>query len=198
VLASLALCLVAALLWIGVDPVISRFELVPDELRLDDDGRAAVWRDSLGAVRDFWLTGSGLSSFQYVFPIYRSFGGRRFYSWAHNDYLQVSIELGVPGLLMMALIIMWIVRRAWVVRRRLSPGTGWVHLHAGYCAGALAVGLHSFTDFGLRLPANALLLSIILGVITGMTPERRRRSGGDKTARKKKLRRSPAVSVSPS
>ena len=190
VLAGLALCLVTVTLWIGVDPVVSRFELVPQELRMDATGRTTVWRDSLGAVEDFWLTGSGLSSFQYVYPIYRSFGGRRFYSWAHNDYLQIAIELGLTGLILTGFIVARIVRRAYHVRIRLSAQPGWARLHAGYCTGAIAVGLHSFTDFGLHLPANALLFSIIIGVVTGLSPDRTSRRGKKKT-RKKKLRRSP-------
>ena len=189
VLAGLLLCLVATALWIGIDPVVSRFELVPQELRTDETGRATVWRDSLGAVEDFWLTGSGLSSFQYVYPMYRSFGGRRFYSWAHNDYLQIAVELGLTGLILTGFIVAWIMRRAYRVRIRLSDQPGWGRLHAGYCTGAIAVGLHSFTDFGLHLPANALLFAIIIGVVTGLSPDRTSRRR--KKTRKKKLRRSP-------
>jgi hypothetical protein len=63
-------------------------------------------------------------------------------------------------------------------------------LHAGYCTGAIAVGLHSFTDFGLHLPANALLFAIIIGVVTGLSPDSTSRRRKKKT-RKKKLRRFP-------
>jgi O-antigen ligase len=181
--------LLAAALWIGIGPVVSRFEVIPDELS-GENGRTTVWRDSLGALSDFWLTGSGASSFQYVYPMYRSFGGRRFYSWAHNDYLQVGIELGLPGLALAAALAFSIARRARNVRRELfEAGSSLSQLHAGYCAAALAVALHSFTDFGLHLPANAALFAVILAAVTGMAPSASTRNPrGDKRAL---LRRTP-------
>jgi putative inorganic carbon (hco3(-)) transporter len=185
--------LLAAALWIGVGPLVSRFEVIPDELA-GETGRTTVWRDSLGAVGDFWLTGSGTSSFQYVYPMYRSFGGRRFYSWAHNDYLQVAIELGLPGLALAAALSFSIARRARSVRRELvAAGSSLSELHAGYCAAALAVALHSFTDFGLHLPANAALFAVILAVVTGMTPSASRMR---KTEEKRvRLRRAPPAAA---
>lgn len=182
----------AAILWIGVDPIVSRFQLMPEELAAES-GRAQVWKDSLPAIADFWLTGSGLDSFQYVYPMYRSFGGRRFYSWAHNDYLQLTIELGLTGLALALILIVLLFRRAAKRRREHGQSATFRHLHAGYCAAAVAMGLHSFTDFGLHLPANAALLAAILAVAIGLAPVRRRRN---KTAMKessprKTLRRSP-------
>jgi O-antigen ligase len=167
-----ASALAAVALWIGIDPIVSRFELIPDEVA-GEAGRSTVWRDSAGALQDFWLTGSGLSSFQHVYPIYRSFGGRRFFSWAHNDYLQIGIELGLPGLLLTLAAIFWVARRARRTRAALvESGSSFPVLHAGFCAGALAVALHSFTDFGLHLPANAALFAVVLAVVVGMSPPR--------------------------
>jgi O-antigen ligase len=186
---ALGTVLLAVALWIGIGPVMSRFGLVPDDLA-QESGRAAVWRDSLPALSDYWLTGSGLSSFQYVYPAYRSFGGRRFYSWAHNDYLQLGIELGLPGLLLATAFIVWAIRRARRARRELADrASPLATLHAGYCAGAIAVALHSFFDFGLRLPANAALFAILLAVTTGIAPSRTPRRSPEESRRK--LRRAP-------
>jgi O-antigen ligase len=162
--------LLAVALWIGIGPVVARFEVIDDELSAES-GRTTVWRDSLPALRDFWLTGSGASSFQYVYPMYRSFGGRRFYSWAHNDYLQLGIEQGLPGLALVAALLFTLWRRARRVRRDLlEAGSSLAFLQAGYCAAAVAVALHSFTDFGLHLPANAALFAVMVATATGMAP----------------------------
>lgn len=183
--------LASVALWIGVGPVISRFQLIPEEISAEE-GRTTVWRDSVGAVEDFWLTGSGLRSFQYVYPLYRSFGGRRFFSWAHNDYLQLGVELGLPGLLLVIGFVVWAFRRAREVRRRLvESGSSLRALHAGYGSAAVAVALHSFTDFGLHLPANAALFAVVVGVATGMTPSPSRPSKEPRPGKKRSLRRAP-------
>lgn len=174
-LAALALAVVGMAAWIGLDPVVHRFKLLPDEWEAEQH-RLEVWSDSLEALPDFALTGSGLSTYRYVFPIYRSFGGRRFYSWAHNDYLQLLIELGVPGLLLLLWIMFAVWRRSAGVRSTLQDDPALLHLHAGYLTAAAAIALHSFTDFSLHLPANAALLSVIVGVAVGLEPSERRRA----------------------
>ena len=168
-LVALALGLVGMAAWIGLDPIVHRFQLLPDEWEAEQN-RVALWSNSLEAVPDFALTGSGLSTYRYVFPIYRNFGGRRFYSWAHNDYLQLVIELGVPGLLLLFWIMAVVWHRSARVRKDLHDDPALLHLHAGYLVALAAIALHSFTDFSLHLPANAALLSVIMGVAVGMEP----------------------------
>jgi O-antigen ligase len=168
-LVVIALAVVAVAAWIGLDPVVYRFKLLPDEWETER-GRTLVWEDSVNAIPDFAVMGSGLSSYRYVFPIYRSFGGTIAYSWAHNDYLQLLIELGVPGFLLLLWVMVSVTYRSWRVRQTLESRPALMHVHAGYLAAVVALALHSFTDFGLHLAANAALLSVILGVSVGVEP----------------------------
>lgn len=164
---ALALATLAFAFWIGIGPLLTRFEMLPEHWDAEN-GRVQVWVDSLAAVKDYWLTGSGLSSFRYVYPVYRSYGGTLFYSWAHNDYLQALVELGVPGLVLISWIMGALYQGARRVRRELLEDPPLLHLHAGYAAAAIAIAFHSFTDFGLHMAANAALLCVILGVVVGL------------------------------
>jgi len=166
-LIAIALAVVGVCAWIGLDPVVHRFKLLPNEWE-QERGRTLVWSDSLNAIPDYALTGSGLSTYRYVFPRYRSFGGTIAYSWAHNDYLQVLIELGIPGSLLVLWVMATVLRRSQRVRRALAVEPVLLHLHAGYLAACVALALHSFTDFSLHLAANAALLSVIVGVAVGL------------------------------
>lgn len=165
----LALIVLGSAVFLGLEPVMERYQLVTEELRAER-GRWQVWKDSMGAVRDFWATGSGLATFSKVFPIHRTFGGTTLYSWAHNDYLQLLIELGLPGALLLVWVALGAVRAAKRVHQDALANPPIAALHAGYGAGLLAIALHSATDFGLHLPANAALASILLGVTLGMKP----------------------------
>ena len=166
-LVAIALAVVGVCAWIGLDPVVHRFKLLPNEWE-QERGRTLVWSDSLDAIPDYAVTGSGLSTYRYVFPRYRSFGGTVAYSWAHNDYLQVLIELGIPGFLLVLWVMAAVLRRSQRVRRALAVEPVLLHLHAGYLAACVALALHSFTDFSLHLAANAALLSVIVGVAVGL------------------------------
>jgi O-antigen ligase len=156
-------------IWIGIEPLVGRFADLDEQWKREGT-RVQVWRDSLPAIADFWSTGSGLSSFRYVGSIYRSFGGTIFYSWAHNDYLQLGVELGVPGLLLLLWLAISIARSAARARAWLARDRGLSFLHAGLSSAVVAIALHSAFDFGLHLPANLALLAVLLGGVVGMEP----------------------------
>ena len=175
---ALALAVAGFTAWIGIEPVLSRFGELPRQLEVEK-ARPQVWKDSVGAVQDFWRTGSGLSSYRYLTSNYRTFSGCVFYSWAHNDYLQLLIELGLPGVFLLFWILIAVWEHAHRAREELAtnPSLLHLHLHAGYCSAAVVIALHSFTDFSLHLPANFALFSIIIGVVVGLEAEKKEDPG---------------------
>jgi O-antigen ligase len=175
VLWLVALAVAAFAVWLGTEPVVERFAKLGEQWEREGT-RVQVWRDSVPAVASFWLTGSGLGSFRYVGARYRTFGGRIFYSWAHNDYLQLLIELGVPGFLLFLWMALAVFRSGRRARRSFRSSPALESLHAGYAGAIVAIGLHSFTDFGLHIPSNLALLAIVVGAVVGMGNDDSRRS----------------------
>src|SRR5216117_1581206 len=66
--------------------------------------RVEVWRDSLGALRDFPVTGAGLRSFRSLYPRYKSGNFTSETTHAENDYIQWTMETGFLGLALLVLV----------------------------------------------------------------------------------------------
>ena len=161
---SLALVLVAAI-WLTFPQLRARFSL-------EDPTRVALAADAVSMAKDFPLFGVGLGNFDAVYPAYRS---RTVGMWgfpidhAHNDYLEWLSEVGLPGALLTLALLYGLGARA-VRQLVLAPGaTRDAWLLWGLATGALALLLHSLTDFNLHIPANALVFAALLGGILRLT-----------------------------
>ncbi|WP_284036121.1 O-antigen ligase family protein [Neobacillus sp. 114] len=75
--------------------------------------RFFIWRKSLPLIHDYFWTGSGPDTLEYVFPNdkeKKKIFGDMVVDKAHNEYLHMAITLGVPALLVYLLllsIILW-------------------------------------------------------------------------------------------
>lgn len=149
--------------------VFGRFLFIPQEM---ETGRSAVYAATLALWRDFPLLGAGLGNFQEVFPRYQPpTAGQNFYDYAHNDYLQLLVETGAIGFLLLGWCITGVLRRA---ARSWSTVTGEPRLWlAGVLTGIVAILLHSLVDFSLHIPANALLFVTLLALSVRLGQERR-------------------------
>ena len=156
--------LVAVLMIVGVNSLVIRF----DTGRLGNDGSfrwqliASTWQAALA----FWPTGSGPGSFAGVYPQFQPPGLRAFIEHAHSDYVQLLMELGAMFIALAVLATWLMVRQAlslWRQIRGTSGRSGSVQLQLCCGLGLLAVLLHSWVDFNLRIPANAVLAACLLG-----------------------------------
>lgn len=80
---------------------------------------------------------------------------------AHNLILNVAAELGLPGLLALAVTCILIVRHGWRALQRATDSTEWAQ-RAACGAGLVALGVHSLFDMPLVTPAVMLLMLGIL------------------------------------
>lgn len=147
---------------IGLAPVLDRF--APDELELSGGGRLALYSATLAAAVDFLPFGSGLSTYASVFPRYQAgaFGG--YVDFAHNDFLQLVMELGLAGAVAAALLLAgYAARMAELLRHGSARSFTLLQLAAG--VGMLPLVLHSLFDFALRMPGNAVWFAVLAGVL---------------------------------
>jgi O-antigen ligase/tetratricopeptide (TPR) repeat protein len=154
--------LTAALVaWLGWGAVERRLKTLiePDLLH---EGRLTIWADALPLVPAFLLTGTGGGTFRWVEPLHRT-GPTPYridFEHAHNEYLEALVEGGVVRLALTLVLIVVLARgaaRAW--RRSRGRSDGGLVLGAAF--GLLAVALHGMVDFGLHIPAVALLAAVV-------------------------------------
>lgn len=150
-------------LWIGMGPVLARFEKMREKNYLEVEGRVKIWKDTARLVRDYPLTGTGLGTYGTAFRHYQTEYVDRYAEHAHNDYLEFASETGAVGLALLFLPIGYLLIRMVVAflndshRYRRSILLG--------CIGAtLALLIHSVSDFNLQIPANALIFAVVLGI----------------------------------
>lgn len=126
------------------------------------DHRWEIWHDTVHAVATVWPAGSGISSFQVVYDASQSIERLipEIDARAHNDWLEWSLEAGLPGLVVLALIGTILLtcniaalRR--VLRSGASPDT---RAQVLFATGTLLhLGLHGLLDYPMRSMALAAL-----------------------------------------
>ena len=125
--------------------------------------REEMLSTSAKALRDFLPWGSGLGSFESVYHLYEdpALVNGTYVSHAHNDYAELAVEMGVPGILLMIAFLAWWGRAAWRAWRYDEAG---VYARAASIASA-AILVHSAVDFPLRTTAIAALLATCLALL---------------------------------
>lgn len=137
-----------------------------------DDPRRFIWEDAVYAAERYWPVGAGVGNFDEVFQVDESLENLtlRTAGRAHNDYLELAIEAGLPGLTLAALWIALCFTMAWQARRTPMAWTGW----AGG-AYLLAIALQSITDYPLRNQAILAAAGFALLLLSRSVIDRERR-----------------------
>jgi O-antigen ligase len=165
---GLVLCLaLLAFIYLPPDQLIERFGKLWDGEELTTEGRLYIWEESLPLLKAYPLFGVGLGGFESAFYRYQKSVPSRRVDFAHNDYLQYLAELGLIGYLIAAALIGRVFITA--CRNRKMDEDSEEHTLATACIAALAaILIHSFVDFNLYVPANAMTMAWISGITAGV------------------------------
>lgn len=162
-LRTLALAVLLTVVIIGIEPIIERFSLES----LAREMRPHFYQNAARLIRLHWATGVGAGAFVYAYPHVEDMNIRGILDHAHNDYLELLAEVGViagSAIILLTLAIFLLGFEVWQQRHDyFVRGVG-----LGSWAAFLALLVHSFSDFSLRMPANALtfVAAISLGLRT--------------------------------
>ncbi|MGY4626720.1 O-antigen ligase family protein [Bradyrhizobium sp. USDA 4486] len=128
-----------------------------------DEGRLSSYASTLKILHDYPWLGTGLGTFVWVFPSYRSDSAPIVGVWdrAHNTALEIASEMGIPFLVMVALawlaiftvLFMGMVKRK---RDRIFP-------IFAFWTGCLTI-LHCQIDFSLQIPGLSIPILSLIGV----------------------------------
>jgi O-antigen ligase len=157
----------ALMLWIGPEPVFDRFAQLPQRQSPGvAGGRPALWADTLQLIRERPLAGAGLGAFAAAYSKVQTVDTNARVDHAHNDYLQIAAELGVPAaLLFWVMIFVLAARTLRACRTSENPARQAIAL--GVTGALAALLLHSLADFNLYIPANGLVFAVVLGIGSG-------------------------------
>lgn len=165
--AGLALALIVALfggvVLLGGEDALTR---VIGSVNTDDPttGRAHFWSVTVDIIKTHPWIGTGLGAFGVVYTGYDSRSGMYRLEQAHNDYLQVLSDGGIIGAVIGLFFVVNLFRMGFT--RRDSRDEFRRGVATGAMAGCFAVLVHSFFDFTLHTPANALLFLVLAALAT--------------------------------
>lgn len=155
------------------DAVVQRFEkmLKPGQVEYILE-RVHLWKPTIAIWRDhFWL-GAGPAHFDVLFRQYRPVDYQVRPLRAHNDYLNLLADWGTVGAILVGLggvLLVWGLVRCWkFVQKSNDLGSRTSNRMAfvlGATTGLFALALHSFVDFNLHIPANAVVATALAALL---------------------------------
>lgn len=128
-------------------------------------GRLHFWGVSWEIIKNYPIFGVGFDAFGVAYTKYDSWNGTMRVERAHNEYLQALTDAGIFGLVCVIAFIFRFFRQGFHnLSLTLDPFRRGAIV--GALAGCFGIFIHSFFDFPLRTPANALIFLSLVALAT--------------------------------
>ena len=125
--------------------------------------RLIIWKSTWQMLSDTSFMGSGYSSFHMRYPQYRSQQDTSSGQYVHNDYLQILLELGYPGLSLLLAGLIYLVIK---VFRSIFRNQVFTRDNLEKHVLLLAIGtvwIHSFVSYNFYVMPVMILMCLCLG-----------------------------------
>jgi O-antigen ligase len=151
--------------WLGVHQVLDRFSSL-QSLEVTSGKRASMRDDTWRVFLDYPWTGTGLGTLPTVFPAYETLYDAKFVNHAHNDYLEALADTGIVGgaccAAFVGMLFFFSLRQLLQTDKPFAAA-----LHISGLVACVGFLVHSFVDFNLHIPSNALLFFLMAHLATG-------------------------------
>ena len=188
IVAAALIALVAAVCVSKSDFLTGRAQNLFDK----QDMRVDLWQ---GALQQWklrpWL-GTGSATYLYYGRQFRTERMQLDPVFTHNDYLQLLAEYGLAGAAIFLAFLASHLRAGWKNFRRLGPKrialssqllSNALALNVGALVAVAALTVHSFFDFNMHIPANALLMAFVFGFLANSGVHRQTESNSPRWLR---------------
>ncbi|MGB3795503.1 MAG: O-antigen ligase family protein [Alteraurantiacibacter sp.] len=139
-------------------------KLLSSDREVSERSRETMIVTTLDATANYWPAGTGLGTFREVYDDFEDAdaAGEFYVHHAHNDYLELVLELGLFGLIGIAAFLAWWMSRLWAIWR---AGGGGPFEEAAMIASGIIL-LHSAWDYPLRTAAISTLLAVCCAILS--------------------------------
>lgn len=130
--------------------------------------KAALYKETLSYIKDYPMLGTGLETFKYYYPQYKSMPELRSAPYVHNEFLNVWTDTGLLGFgcyCWFLALYGYSVRKV-IKRNSFEYAKGFIAVSAGLLA-------HSLVEFNLHTPSLAMLLIVCCTLVGSFSEEKK-------------------------
>jgi O-antigen ligase len=139
------------------------------------DGRVILARNTIAAAKSVTPFGAGLGSFPSFYPTFEKpvdLTAGAYANHAHNDFLELWLETGVVGPILLGLFLIWAARKAiagWASPNSSLHAADRTLMRASFIIILLLLG-HSLVDYPLRTSAIMGIFAFCCGLLVDPLP----------------------------
>lgn len=130
--------------------------------------RKVSFANTIHAAKDYFPAGSGVGSFPTIYPMYEDPATMTttYVNHAHSDLIELTLETGVLGAFVLALFLLWWIRRTILIWRSAEADQ---FARAATIASA-AIIAHSLVDYPLRTAAISAVFALCCALMAEPRP----------------------------